>query len=88
MTTWPYICAGCGARYATFRVYARAGYDRLEWTVCAQCGPTVPAGAQAPACGWSDVYHTVLRPILAVFDPVNNPYPGGVAETEKKQKLA
>lgn len=86
MTTWPYICQGCGTRYAAFRVYARAGHDRLEWTVCAECGPVVPAGALAPRAGWSDVYHTILRPVPALFDPITNPCPGGAIKKRSEDK--
>lgn len=73
--SWPWVCVSCHRRYAAFRVYARTGWDRLEWTVCADCGPLVPGWQEPPRAGWADVYHTVLRPVPAAFDPVTNPYP-------------
>ena len=85
-TAWPWTCVSCGQRYAAFRVYARAGYDRLEYLVCAECGPTVPDWVETPPGGWSDVYPTILRPVPAIFDPINNPYHGKAAEKQTEDK--
>lgn len=86
MTTgvWPWVCRSCGLRYSAFRVYARYGpyyRDVSEWTVCAVCGPEVPARAEPPCGGWLDVWHTILRPVPEIFDPSTNPYLSVTKET-------
>jgi hypothetical protein len=83
---WPVVCANCGERYAACRVYVRWGRDLKSFPSCAVCGPCPPLWLEDVGRA-DDIYHTLLRPVPAGYDPITSPYPSAT-KPERTSGLA